>query len=53
MGIQGFPTVVLRKGEELRLLVAGFVKFENLKPHLDRWIAGEEPFDGGDAEGLA
>jgi putative protein-disulfide isomerase len=51
MGIQGFPTVVLRRGEQLRLLVAGFVKFENLKPHLDKWIAGEEPFEGGDKVG--
>lgn len=41
MGIQGFPTVVLRNGSQLRLLVAGFVGFDKLKDHLDQWIAGE------------
>lgn len=53
MGIQGFPTVVLRKGEEMRLLIAGFAPFPQLKTHLDQWIAGEQPFDGGGAEGAA
>lgn len=41
MGIQGFPTVVLRNGSELRLLVAGFVAFDKLKPYLDAWIEGK------------
>jgi len=41
MGIQGFPTVVLRNGAELRLLVAGFIAFDKLKSYLDKWIAGE------------
>jgi putative protein-disulfide isomerase len=41
MGIQGFPTVVLRNGTDLRLLVAGFVAFDRLRPHLDAWVAGK------------
>ncbi len=52
MGIQGFPTVVLRNGGELRLLVAGFTAFDTIKPYLDKWIAGEldaEP--GADGKG--
>lgn len=39
MGVRGFPTVVLRAGETLSVLVAGFTRFENLKPKLDEWIA--------------
>ncbi len=41
MGIQGFPTVVLRNGTDLRLLVAGFVGFDQLKPYLDAWVDGK------------
>jgi len=40
MGIQGFPTVVLRNGAELRLLVAGFIAFDKIRPYLDKWIEG-------------
>lgn len=53
MGIQGFPTVVLRNGSELRLLVAGFVAFDKIKPYLDQWVAGEldgKPDDAGKDE---
>jgi len=32
---------VLRAGETLSLLSAGFRPFENLKPQLDQWVAGE------------
>ena len=53
MGIQGFPTVVLRNGEELRLLVAGFVPFDKLKPSLDKWMAGEEDDDETAGDGAA
>ena len=41
MGATGFPTTVLRQGEKLSLLSAGFRPFEDLKPHLDQWVAGE------------
>ncbi len=41
MGVSGFPTTVLRDGESLSLLSAGFRPFEDLKPHLDKWVAGE------------
>ena len=37
-GITGFPTVVLRRGEDFSLLTAGFQPFEALKPQLDRWL---------------
>jgi len=40
MGVQGFPTVILRDGEKLALLCAGFRPFDAIKPHLDDWIAG-------------
>jgi putative protein-disulfide isomerase len=42
MGVQGFPTVILRRGENMALLCAGFRPFEDLKPHLDDWIAEKE-----------
>ena len=41
MGVSGFPTTVLREGENLSLLSSGFMPFEDLKPRLDKWIAGE------------
>ncbi len=41
MGVSGFPTTVLRQGEKLSLLSSGFRPFEDLKPDLDQWIAGE------------
>ncbi len=41
MGVSGFPTTVLRQGENLTLLSSGFRPFEDLKPRLDNWIAGE------------
>jgi len=50
MGIQGFPTVVLRNGTDLRLLVAGFVAFDKLKPYLDAWIEGKADAASAGAE---
>jgi protein-disulfide isomerase-like protein with CxxC motif len=41
MGVSGFPTTVLKEGENLSLLSSGFMPFEDLKPRLDKWIAGE------------
>ena len=38
MGVQGFPTVILRTGENYAMLVTGFSAFDNLKPHLDAWV---------------
>ena len=46
MGVSGFPTTVLRQGEKLSLLSSGFRSFEDLKPHLDQWIAGEQDQPG-------
>ncbi|MEE8350715.1 MAG: DsbA family protein [Rhodospirillales bacterium] len=39
MGARGFPTVVLRTGEKLELLCAGFRPFDQLKPAIDQWLA--------------
>ena len=39
MGVRGYPTVILRSGENLALLCAGFRPFDDLKPQLDEWIA--------------
>ena len=41
MGVRGFPTVLLRSGETMAMLTAGFRPFETLKPHLDEWIEGK------------
>ncbi|MFQ5764648.1 MAG: DsbA family protein [Rhodospirillales bacterium] len=54
MGARGFPTVVLRNGEDYALLVAGFVPFDKLKAPLEGWFAGEaaaaDNAAGADAE---
>jgi putative protein-disulfide isomerase len=50
MGIQGFPTVVLRNGSELRLLVAGYVAFDKLKSSIDDWIDGKADTSSGATE---
>ena len=42
LGVSGFPTTVLRTGEKLSLLSSGFRPFEDLKPHLDQWVAGKQ-----------
>lgn len=42
VGVTGFPTVILRKGEAFSLLTAGYQPFESLKPQLDRWLAADE-----------
>jgi len=38
MGVRGFPTVVLRTGEKLELLCAGFRPFDQLQPAIDQWL---------------
>ena len=38
MGVRGFPTVVLRNGEKLEMLSAGYSPFERLKPAIDQWL---------------
>ncbi len=50
MGVSGYPTTVLRTGETLTLLSSGFRPFEDLKPKLDQWVAGEldQPADPED-----
>ena len=37
-GITGFPTVILRRGEDFSLLTAGYQPLEALKPQLEHWL---------------
>jgi len=41
LGVQGFPTLVLRDGEVLRALTQGYRAFDHLAPLIDQWI--DEP----------
>jgi len=41
LGAQGFPTVVLRKGEDLASLTVGYQPYENLLPAVERYFALE------------
>jgi putative protein-disulfide isomerase len=41
-GVTGFPTVVLRDGDNFSLLTAGYQPLKALKPHLDQWLGGED-----------
>lgn len=38
LGIQGFPAVVLKEGEEYTLLTVGYQPFDVLKPQVDAWL---------------
>ncbi len=40
LGVRGFPTIVLRDGDELSMLTAGYRPFEALRPILDQWVRG-------------
>ena len=37
-GIRGFPSVVLRERDRLRLLTVGYQGLESLRPLVDRWL---------------
>ena len=37
LGVRGFPTIILRDGEDLTLLTAGYQPFPALRPILDQW----------------
>jgi putative protein-disulfide isomerase len=39
LGAQGFPTVVLRRGQELALLTVGSQPYERLEPAIERYFA--------------
>lgn len=40
-GVTGFPTVLLREDHHMAALTVGFRPFDDLKPTLDAWTAGE------------
>ena len=48
LGVQGFPSMVLRDGEVLRALSQGYRPFDQLSPLLDQWV--EEPPEMAQAE---
>ncbi|MDP8928525.1 MAG: DsbA family protein [Actinomycetota bacterium] len=48
-GIMGFPTLLVRDGDDLAIVTRGFLPWEQLEPPLTRWI--EQRF-GPAAEGL-
>lgn len=39
LGVEGFPSVLLRSDMRIQRLTAGYQPYEVLKPHLDRWLA--------------
>lgn len=45
MGIRGFPSIVLRRGEQLGLLTAGYQPFERLQPIIHKFFAEEAPYE--------
>jgi putative protein-disulfide isomerase len=38
LGATGFPTVLLRDGQNLQLLSAGYQPFDDLKPKIEAWL---------------
>lgn len=48
-GVMGFPTLLLRDGDDLAIVTRGFLPWEQLEPPLTRWI---EQRYGPAAEGL-
>jgi len=48
LGVQGFPSMVLRDGEVLRALSQGYRPFDQLSPLLDQWV--DEPPEMAQAE---
>ena len=41
LGVRGFPTIILRDGEHMSLLTAGYQPFEALRPILEPWAHGQ------------
>lgn len=41
IGVTGFPTVVLREGEEYGALTVGYREYEYLRPVVEAWLEGE------------
>ena len=46
LGIAGFPTLVLRDGQQLKALNRGYCGFDLLKPALDKWLTEIPPPNG-------
>lgn len=42
-GVRGFPTVVLQRGDERRLLSHGYRPLADLRPPIEAWLAGNAP----------
>jgi len=46
LGVNGFPTVVVKENDEYGLLTAGYRPFEALEPVLENWLSGSRSGDG-------
>lgn len=38
LGVQGFPSVLLRSGQRVQRLTNGYQPMEAIRPHLERWV---------------
>lgn len=38
LGVQGFPTVVLRDGRDYTYLTVGYQEYEKLQANVEKWI---------------
>lgn len=47
LGLQGFPSIVLRNARGLSLLTSGYQHWEDLFPMLDTWLESSEHYDSG------
>lgn len=45
LGIQGFPSIVLRDARGLALLTSGYQHFEALTPMIDQWLETSDAYD--------
>jgi putative protein-disulfide isomerase len=42
MNVRGFPTLVLQRGDQHRILSSGYRPLAELQPDIDAWLAGDE-----------
>ncbi|MCW8836601.1 MAG: DsbA family protein [Rhodospirillales bacterium] len=49
LGVQGFPTLILREGTTGGLLSAGYQPIETLRPAVEAWLDGNAPVKKPDA----
>lgn len=47
LGIGGFPTVLLRRGEQLNVLTQGYRPYDTIGPALEAWLGAGHSREGG------